>query len=101
MRGQIYTIEDIMAVIIPVAREYGVKQMTLFGSYARGDATAKSDIDFHLIDTVDLWGYVKLCGFRQELEDRLGVGVDVLTSGAMDNDVLEMVRRDEVLIFEQ
>ena len=101
MDKKTYTAEDIKKIVEPVAREYGVKRIALFGSYARGEATSKSDIDFHLIDTDSLWGYFKLCGFRQGLEDRLGVNVDVLTTGAMDREVLETVLKDEVLIFEQ
>ncbi len=29
-----------------IIRSFGVKKLTLFGSYARGEATVKSDIDF-------------------------------------------------------
>ncbi|MCL2700002.1 MAG: nucleotidyltransferase domain-containing protein [Defluviitaleaceae bacterium] len=101
MRDSSYTIDEIKTVITPVAREYDVKRISVFGSYARGEATSQSDIDFHLIETGVPWGYFKLCGFRQDLEDRLGISVDVLTSGAMANDILESVRRDEVLLFEQ
>jgi len=99
MNNQAYTIDEIKAAIIPVAQEYGVKQIALFGSYARGEATPKSDIDFHLIDTDDLWGYFKLCCFKQDLEIQLGVNVDVLTTGSMDGEILERVRRDEVMFF--
>ena len=101
MDGRVYATEEIRKIIEPIAREYGIKRLALFGSYARGEATQKSDIDFHLIDTGGLWGYFKLCGFKQELEERLGVNVDVLTTGSMDSEVLENVRRDEVLIYEQ
>ena len=101
MINSTYTIEKIKAVVAPVAREYGVKRISVFGSYARGEATNQSDIDFHLIDTGVPWGYFKLCGFRQDLEDRLGISVDVLTRGAIDNEILESVQKDEVLISEQ
>ena len=96
-----YTIDEIKEAIKPVAHEYGVKQITLFGSYAKGEATPKSDIDLHLVDYSDPWGYFKLLCFRQELELALGIRVDVLTTGAMDNEVLEKVRQDGVLVFEQ
>jgi len=101
MRVQSYTINEIKALITPIAREYGVKRLTLFGSYARGEAKPNSDIDFHLGDAGGSWGYFKLCCFRQDLEATLGVRVDVLTTGSMDREVLDAVRKDEVLIFEQ
>jgi len=97
----VYTIDEIRDAIYPIGREFGIKRMSLFGSYARGEATDNSDIDFHLIDTGGTWGYFKLCGLRQALETRLGTSVDVLTTGAIDKEVLETVKRDEVLIFEQ
>jgi len=97
----IYSIDDIRTAISPIGREYGIKRMSIFGSYSRGEATENSDIDFHLIDTGGKWGYFKLCGFQQALEDCLGINVDVLTTGAIDNEVLERIRRDEVIVYEQ
>jgi len=99
--GKVYTIDDIRTAISPVSREFGIKRMSLFGSYARGEATPGSDIDFHLIDPGGLWGYFKLCGLRQALEAILGIKVDVLTTGAIDKDILETIKKDEVLVFEQ
>jgi len=99
--NNIYTIDDIKAAIKPIGREFGIKRMSLFGSYARGEAMANSDIDFHLIDPGGMWGYFKLCALRQALENCLGINVDVLTTGAIDKEVLETVQRDEVLVFEQ
>jgi len=101
MKKHVRTIDDIKAAIDPVVREYGVKRIALFGSYARGEATPKSDIDFHLIDTGGIWGYFKLCGFKQALENCLGADVDVLTTGSMTGEILEKVQKDEVLVFEQ
>ena len=100
-KDQKYSINEIRDAIIPIANKYKVKRIALFGSYAKGEAGKNSDIDLHLIDTGGMWGYFKLCGFRQELETCFGVNVDVLTTGAMDDEVLERVRRDEVLIYEQ
>ena len=98
---ELYSIEEIKAAVIPVAQKYSVKRISIFGSYARGEAVFSSDIDLHLIDTADQWGYFKLLSFQQDLTACLGVNVDVLTTGAMDSDVLERVQQDEVVIYEQ
>ena len=45
-----YTIDEISQRVMPVAKRYGLSAVYLFGSYARGEATSKSDIDL-LIDT--------------------------------------------------
>ena len=52
----------------------------LFGSYARGDASPTSDIDLR-IDKGSIHGF-ELAGFLLELEDRLGVPVDLIKAVA-------------------
>ena len=49
------TIEEIKQKAIPIAQEYGVDSMSLFGSYARGEASEDSDLDF-FIDRGDIKG---------------------------------------------
>ena len=46
------TIDEIKAAVAPICERYGVKRMTLFGSYARGDADDKSDVDL-MVDKYD------------------------------------------------
>ena len=45
----IYSIHEIQQRIAPVVKQYGVKAVFLFGSYARGEAREDSDIDL-LVD---------------------------------------------------
>ena len=42
---KVYTLKEIEDIVKPLAKEYGVEAIYLFGSYARGTATAESDID--------------------------------------------------------
>ena len=44
----IYTLEDIEAKIIPIAKQYDLSKVYLFGSYARGEEDENSDIDIAL-----------------------------------------------------
>ena len=39
------TIDEIKAVVTPICERYGVDKVTLFGSYARGEADDQSDVD--------------------------------------------------------
>lgn len=41
----VYTQDDIKRIVKPFIEKYNVKEMYLFGSYARGEADAESDID--------------------------------------------------------
>lgn len=42
----IYSLDDIKRIVQSVALRYNVESIYLFGSYARGEATEKSDLDF-------------------------------------------------------
>ena len=58
----VYTIEDIKQKATPIAQKYGVDSMSLFGSYARGEAREDSDLDF-FIDRGDIKGLIDYMGF--------------------------------------
>ena len=80
--GKIYTIEEIKEKVKPIAEKYGIETIWLFGSYARGEATEDSDVDL-LVDYKSGLG-LKFVGFVCDLEDDLGVHVDVLTSDSLN-----------------
>ena len=48
--SKIYTVPELQTVLSPIFREHGVKKATLFGSYAKGAATSRSDVDL-LVDS--------------------------------------------------
>ena len=50
MNNNIYSHDEITSYLEPVFRQYGVKKVVLFGSYGKGIATEKSDIDL-LVDS--------------------------------------------------
>ena len=74
-------------------RAMGVRELSVFGSVARGEATDTSDVDV-LVDferevTVS---FFRLCELRYRLEDLLGLPVDVVSTGGLRPEI-----RDEVL----
>lgn len=44
----VYTTAEIADKVRPIAKAYGIDKIYLFGSYARGEATEESDIDFYV-----------------------------------------------------
>lgn len=56
--------------------KYGIRSLGIFGSVARGEASAQSDLDVVIeMDRPDLF----LMGdIQQDLEERLGVSVDLV-----------------------
>ena len=64
--------------ILAVARRRRAKRIAVFGSVARGEAGPGSDIDF-LVDFEPGTSLLDHVGLFQDLEDLLGVGVDVVS----------------------
>ena len=65
--AQTYTIDEIKSITVPVAKQYGLEKVALFGSYAKGEQKETSDIDL-IIKKGNLKGYFALCGFVNALE---------------------------------
>ncbi|MCL1798216.1 MAG: nucleotidyltransferase domain-containing protein [Eggerthellaceae bacterium] len=65
--------------IAELAQRYGFKNLALFGSVARGDATDNSDIDM-LVDYVDDYVYYDwgIAGFKVSLDDLLEEDIGVV-----------------------
>ncbi|WP_315969442.1 nucleotidyltransferase family protein [Methanobrevibacter oralis] len=85
---------------MPIAKKYGIDSMSLFGSYARGEATENSDVDFY-IDKGDIKGLLDYIGFVQDLEDIFNCHVDVVSTGIQDKTFLALIKKDGVLIYEK
>ena len=96
-----YTIEEIKEKAIPIAKKYGVKTLWLFGSYARGDADAQSDVDFLVDSAKNLRGMFAYAGLIQDLEDEFGCHVDLISEGISDKNFLAEITKDEVLLYEE
>lgn len=93
-----YTISEIQDVVAALAERYGAQRVYLFGSYARGDNTPDSDIDLR-IDKGAIRG-VQIGGLLTDLEEALGVPVDLIPTGSLDDDFLRAIQDDEVLLYE-
>jgi predicted nucleotidyltransferase len=77
MEEKIPYIDKIISIIVSLASP---DQIILFGSYARGDNTDKSDVDL-LIVKKDLRNGRKISGsiYMAFLENEIGIPVDILT----------------------
>jgi len=98
MENSIYSIAQIKNIVMPIAKQYGVEHIYLFGSYARGDALPESDIDLR-IDEGRICGLFELAGFHVDLEDTLKRKVDVLTTDGLNEKFKKRIAKEEVLIY--
>ena len=73
------TIESIKQKIVPLAEKYQVSKIDLFGSYANGNMTDKSDVDFLVKFEEDIPSIFAVMGLQEELKQQLNISVDVVT----------------------
>lgn len=97
---KIYSLEEIKEKLTPILKKYGVERGYVFGSYAVGRATKNSDIDIR-IDPGDIKGLLKLSCLKSDLEDVLGINIDLITTGGVESDFLDVIKEEEVLIYER
>ena len=95
-----YTIDEIRERTAPLAKQYGISKMSLFGSYARGEANDESDVDL-VIDRGRLRGLIQYFSFVHDLEEKLNCHVDVVTTGIQDRDFLAHITGEGVLLYEE
>jgi len=96
----IYELDEISKMVASVAADFGINKLSVFGSYARGEATESSDIDFHIIDRGALRGLINLAGFELALEDLFKVPIDVVTTSSIFDDVRQNIEREEHIVYE-
>jgi predicted nucleotidyltransferase len=80
--------------IAELCREYGVTELAIFGSVARGEATADSDIDFLYVLSDPSIG-MRFFEFHRRLADLLGRDADDVD--LVPKNYLHRVIRDRVL----
>lgn len=95
---KVYTLEEIKIKAVPIAKKYGVKKFSLFGSYARGDANKHSDLDF-FYEGGNFRGFGYF-GFIDELEKEFKCHVDLVSGGIKDKNFLAEIKNDEVILYE-
>ena len=79
-----YSIDEIRQRVAPIVQKYHIPAIYLFGSYARGEATEESDIDF-LVDTTgtSLTSLLRLGELYCDLEEAFSKSIDLITIRAM------------------
>jgi predicted nucleotidyltransferase len=82
--------------------EYPIEKAWIFGSYARGDETKKSDMDimvrFEKDANVSLLDYVRIMNSLQKV---LRKKIDLVEEGTLYNFAKESVELDKILIYER
>lgn len=71
------TLAQVKPCVLRVTKKYGVTNVRIFGSFARGEQRRTSDVDL-LVDLPKGMTLLDLVGLKLDLEDQLGRKVDVV-----------------------
>jgi uncharacterized protein len=82
----------------PSLQEFKVKSLLIFGSVARDEANAESDVDLlvEFEQTIGLFTFVRL---QRYLENILGCKVDLVTPDSLKEDLREVVLQETIRAF--
>ncbi|MCD7741489.1 MAG: nucleotidyltransferase domain-containing protein [Ruminococcus sp.] len=95
---EIYTIEQIKNLLLPVFENYNVNSATLFGSYAKGLACERSDVDI-LVDS-GLRG-IRFFDLLDDVVKALNKPVDLIDVIEVreDSDIAQDIKKTGVVIY--
>jgi len=96
--GVLERARELKPEIAEIGRRYGVSNVRVFGSAARGESTIGSDLDL-LVDIDETRSLFDISGFRLDVKDLLGVDVDVVTDGDhLHSRFRERIRREAIAL---
>ena len=99
-KKKIYSITELKEIVAPVAEQYGVAKVYLFGSVARGDYDENSDYDF-CIEGGKIQDLLDLSGFFQDLRYAVGREIDLVDTKSLKPDFLNVVLSEGVVVYEE
>ena len=76
----------------------GAKKIRIFGSYARREATRKSDIDV-LVDFTRKKSLLEFVRIEREVSEEIGVKVDLLTEKAISPYLKDRIKKECVVVY--
>jgi hypothetical protein len=88
-------IEDKRESILALAAKHGAHNVRVFGSVARNEADAQSDVDI-LVDLEPGRSLLDLGGLLMDLQDLLGRKVDIVTEKGLHWYIRDKVLREAV-----
>jgi predicted nucleotidyltransferase len=86
MKAKTTSIQKIKRILLShkqdLSDKYGVREIGIFGSFARKENTKNSDIDI-LVELEKPMGFFKFIRLEREVSELLGARVDLVTKNAL------------------
>ena len=96
INNNVYTIKEIKTIIKPILNKYGIFEIYLFGSYARGEARENSDIDIYC-NKGNIRTFIDQGMLEDELEQALNKKIDIIfTTSEMNENFKEQIMEDMI-----
>ena len=93
---KVLTLSKIKKTIMPILNKYGITDIYLFGSYARGEANSDSDVDIYC-DRGNIKNLIEQGKMEDKLEEALGKEVDIVfSSSKMDPFFKKQIMEDMI-----
>jgi predicted nucleotidyltransferase len=93
------TVSGIKNRVLPILRRHAIKRAAIFGSFARGEATSRSDVDFLIEYKTTNKSLFDLIDLKSELEDILGRKVDIVTYRSIYWRLRKKILAEQVVIL--
>lgn len=93
------TVASIKKRSLPIFKRHDVKRAAIFGSFARGEAKARSDIDFLIEYNAKNKSLFDLVDLKLELEEILGRKVDIITYNSIYKRIRKQILAEQVIIL--
>ena len=90
------TIDEIKKAILMLIPRYPISRVVLFGSRAKGTNQPDSDVDL-IVEFNDKVSLLTLARMKNELEEILGLDVDIIHGPIRETDMIEVT--DEVELY--
>ena len=86
-------------IIVPVLKRNNVVRAGIFGSFARGEAKKKSDIDILVEIKAKKFSLLNLVSLERELEEHIGRKVDLVEYSTIHPRLKDQILKEEVKIL--
>jgi len=99
LKNRLHLKEEIKEKIISILVKHGIKRILVFGSYARNEATTKSDLDL-IVDFPEGTSLLDHIGIEMELSEVLNMKIDLLSRNGISPYIKDHVLREAIVIYE-
>ena len=89
---------ELCNIITSVLKGHEAKKIAVFGSYARDDAVAESDIDI-LVEFKDAKSLLDLVRIERELSETAGINVDLLTEKSISPYLIDSIKKEMLVLY--